>query len=123
MLVAPIRPTPFAPMSRHSAQLTLTMPANKTRAVLPRGSWREPEIYAAIADFGVRGLDWELLRHNPDYPGCKIIGDLSQIAGVAVTARWGLHFRKSDLPAAVRREAERRGGQEDDRKFRCRVTP
>src|SRR3546814_18335721 len=64
MLFAPIRPTPFAPMSRHSAQLTLTMPANKTRAVLPRGSWREPEIYAALADFGVRGLAWELLRRK-----------------------------------------------------------
>src|SRR3546814_5192075 len=88
-------------MSRHSAQLTLTMPANKTRAVLPRGSWHEPEIYAALADFGVRGLAWELLRRNPDYPGCELIGDLPQIAGAAFTARWGLHFRRSAVPARV----------------------
>lgn len=77
------------------------MPTIETRAVLPRGSWREPELYAALADVGARGLAWELLRRNPDYPGRRISGDHPHIARAAFTARWGLHFRRSTLPPRV----------------------
>jgi hypothetical protein len=77
------------------------MSAIETRAVLPRGSWREPEIYAVLADVGARGLAWELLRRNPDYPGRGIIGDRPQIADAAFTARWGLHFRRNAVSACV----------------------
>lgn len=76
------------------------MPAIKTRAVLPRGSWREPKIYAALADFGVRGLAWELLRRNSEYSGSGMMGGDPQIAN-AFTARWGLHFRRGTVPPRV----------------------
>src|SRR3546814_6169153 len=45
------------------------MPAIETRAVLPPGSWRDARAYAALAATGTRGLAWELLRRDPDYPG------------------------------------------------------
>lgn len=77
------------------------MSAIKTRAVLPLGSWRDRETYTALADFGARGLAWELLRRNPEYSGGSNIGDNPQIARAAFTARWGLHFRRSAVPARV----------------------
>jgi len=91
---------PFALMSRRSAGQMPTMSAINTRAVLPRGSWRDREAYAALADFGPRGLAWELLRRNPDYSGGSS-GEHLQVADADFTARWGLHFRGSAVPARV----------------------
>lgn len=77
------------------------MPAIETRAVLPRGSWRDREIYDSLAGFGARGLAWELLRRNPDYPGGGDIGRYPQVASADFAARWGLHFRRSTVPTRV----------------------
>src|SRR3546814_7455020 len=71
------------------------MPAIETRAVLPPGSWRDARAYAALAATGTRGLAWELLRRDPDYPGGGDEGDGPLTAAdTAFTARWGLHFRR-----------------------------
>src|SRR3546814_19012228 len=71
------------------------MPAIETRAVLPPGSWRDARAYTALAATGARGLAWELLRRDPDYPGG---GDEREVpltaTDPAFTARWGLHFRR-----------------------------
>lgn len=78
------------------------MPTLETRAVLPPGSWRDARIYASLADFGVRGLAWELLRRNPAYPGGAGQGDGSLTAAhPAFVARWGLHFRGGAGPAGM----------------------
>lgn len=70
------------------------VPAIETRAVLPPGSWRDARAYAALAATGARGLAWELLRRDPDYPGGADAGDGPLTAAdAAFTARWGLHFR------------------------------
>ncbi|MCW0197656.1 DUF6499 domain-containing protein [Sphingopyxis sp.] len=82
------------------------MPAIEARAVLPPGSWRDAGPYAALAATGARGLAWELLRRNPDYPGS---GDEGRgpltAADAAFTARWGLHFRRGTELLCVRRPA------------------
>ncbi|WP_067105535.1 transcriptional regulator domain-containing protein [Sphingopyxis granuli] len=82
------------------------MPAIEMRAVLPPGSWRDARAYAALAATGARGLAWELLRRDPDYPGGADAGDGPLIAAdAAFTARWGLHFRRGTGPLCVRRTA------------------
>ncbi len=82
------------------------MPAIETRPVLQRGSWRDARVYSALAATGARGLAWELLRRNPDYPGGTDLGDeVLTAADDAYTARWGLHFRRSAEPACARRPA------------------
>lgn len=82
------------------------MPAIETRAVLPPGSWRDAGLYAALAATGARGLAWELLRRDPDYPGGADPGDGPLTAAdTAFTARWGLHFRRGTGPLCVRRTA------------------
>lgn len=80
------------------------MPAIETRAVLPPGSWRGQRAYAALAATGARGLAWELLRRDPDYPGeADPVGGALTAADGAFVARWGLHFRRSAGPLCVRR--------------------
>ncbi|SBV32276.1 conserved protein of unknown function [uncultured Sphingopyxis sp.] len=80
------------------------MPAIETRAVLPPGSWRDARAYTALAATGARGLAWELLRRDPDYPVGGDPGDGPLTAAdTAFTARWGLHFRRGTGPACVRR--------------------
>lgn len=78
------------------------MPTIETRAVLPPRSWRDARVYASLADFGSRGLAWELLRRNPDYAGGAEQGDGSLIAAhPAFVARWGLHFRRGAAPTGT----------------------
>lgn len=87
------------------------MPAIETRAVLPPGSWRGQRAYAALAATGARGLAWELLRRDPDYPGeADPVGGALTAADGAFVSRWGLHFRRSAGPLCVRRTAAMVGG-------------
>lgn len=69
----------------------------ETRAVLPPGSWREPDPYVGLGRYGPRGVAWELLRRDPAYPGTDIPavpdGHPLPAADRAFVARWGLHFR------------------------------
>lgn len=78
------------------------MPTIETRAVLRHGSWRDGRAYAALAACGARGLAWELLRRDPDYPGGAMPGEGPlTAANAAFVARWGLHFRRSAVPACA----------------------
>ncbi len=75
------------------------MPAIEARPVLPPGCWRDARAYSALAATGTRGLAWELLRRNPDYPGGADQADGALTAADrAFTARWGLHFRRGAGP-------------------------
>jgi len=55
--------------------------------------WRDKAAYGRLSGIDRTGLMWEWLRRDPAYIAAYACAGVKANAGIAETARWGLHFR------------------------------